>query len=102
VVAAVGLWIALGLAVPASTRPAKPINLNLPASTAQAQAPKTLAPNFWTAPIPKPPPPKWVRALFGDPDHPPPGRARSGHGGARGPGFAGGRGHACHGGGGHR
>jgi hypothetical protein len=102
--AAIGFWVALSLAVPASLRP---INLNLQAlPPSRPPAPKTLPPAFFTTPIPKPPPaPAWMRAMFGDPDHPPTNYGRSGHGGVRGfgRGFGGGHGHGggCHGGG-HR
>lgn len=102
--AAIGLWVALTLAVPAGVAPARlttmrPINLNL-ATPPQQQAPKTLPPSFFTTPIPKPPaPPAWVRAMFGDPDHPHPGSSHGGHGGGH--AFGGGHGHGCHGGG-HR
>lgn len=105
--AAIGFWVALSLAVPASLRP---INLNLqvpPPRPAATQAPKTLPPSFFTTQIPKPPPaPTWVRAMFGDPDHPPSGgNGRGAHGGSHGfgHGFGGGHGHGggCHGGG-HR
>jgi hypothetical protein len=97
--AAIGFWVALALAVPASLRP---INLNLPPPRPAPQAPKTLPPALFTMQIPKPPPPPaWVRAMFGDPDHPPPGSVRSGHGGSHGFGGGHGRGGACHGGG-HR
>jgi hypothetical protein len=103
--AAIGFWVAVTLAAPAPARLAsmRPINLNLPAPAAAPSAPKTLAPGFFTTPIPKPPPaPAWVRAMFGDPDHPPAGSTRSGHGGSHGFGRGFGRGHgACHGGG-HR
>jgi len=108
--AALGFWVALTLAapvgVPAPARLAtmRPINPNLPGPVAPPQAPKTLAPSFFTTPIPKPPPaPAWVRAMFGDPDHPPAGSARSGHGGSHGfgRGFGGHAHGACHGGG-HR
>jgi hypothetical protein len=107
--AAIGFLVALTLATPAgSPAPARlsslrPINLSLPAPP-PARTPKTLAPGFFTTPIPKPPPPPtWVRAMFGDPDHPPSGsgtRSSGSHGG-RGFGRGFGGGHACHGGGHH-
>jgi uncharacterized membrane protein YgcG len=105
--AAIGFWVALSLAVPASLRPINFNLLALPTSRPPApQAPKTLPPAFFTTPIPKPPPPPaWVRAMFGDPDRPPSGSGRGGHGGSHGfgHGFGGGHGHGggCHGGG-HR
>jgi hypothetical protein len=101
--AAIGFWVALTLG---GLAPARPINLNLPPPPPPPQTPKTLPPSFFTARIPKPPPPPaWVRAMFGDPDHPPGGNAHGGHGGGHGfgRGFGGGHGHGggCHGGG-HR
>ena len=105
--AAIGFWVALTLGLPA---PSRPVNLNLqpppPPRPAATQAPKTLPPSFFTTQILKPPPaPAWVRAMFGDPDHPPSGNGRGAHGGSHGfgHGFGGGHGHGggCHGGG-HR
>jgi hypothetical protein len=101
--AAIGFWVALTLGVPA---PARPINLKLQPPLPPPQTLKALPPSFFTTPIPKPPPPPaWVRAMFGDPDHPPSGNFRSGHGGGHGfgHGFGGGHGHGggCHGGGHH-
>ena len=104
--AAIGFWVALTLGCAGAAR--GPINLNLQAAAHRRppQTPKTLPPSFFTTPIPKPPPaPAWVRAMFGDPDHPPSGSGRGGHGGGHGfgHGFGGGHGHGggCHGGG-HR
>jgi len=113
--AAIGFWVALTLGVPAAKPAAtpprlatmRPLNLNLPQLQPPPQTPKALPPSFFTTPIPKPPPaPAWVRAMFGDPDHPPSGSGHGGHGGGAhgfGRGFGGGHGHGggCHGGG-HR